>query len=58
MLLLSASSKEKAIELLNSRFCSTTYDINENDKIVWKGGEVKTDLKYICKKGRHRIEQV
>lgn len=58
MLIISASTKEKAIELLNKHFYSTTYDINDNNEIVWKNGEIKTDLNLILSKNRFKIYQI
>lgn len=57
MLLISASTKEKAIELLNKHFYSTTYNINDNNEITWKNGELKTDLNLIISKNRFKIHQ-
>lgn len=58
MLLISTSTKEKAIELLNKHFYSTTYNINENNEIVWKNGEIKPDLNLIISKNRFKIYQI
>ena len=55
-LLISAKSQLSAITLLNEYFYSTTYDIM-GDLVTWKGGEIKSNLSYIVKKGRHLIYQ-
>jgi hypothetical protein len=58
MLVLSASSKENVIKMLNNHFYSTTYSINENNEITWKNGEVKLDLRLVIKKNRFQVHQI
>lgn len=57
MLVLSASSKENVVKMLNNHFYSTTYSINENNEITWKNGEIKPDLKLVIKKNRFQVHQ-
>jgi len=56
-LLISAKSQLSAINLLNKHFYSTTYDIM-GDVVTWKGGQIKENLSYTVKKGRHLIHQI
>lgn len=53
--LASSPNKESLIKLLNNHFYSTSYDINEEGLVTWKGGIVKEDLVYKVKRGRHQI---
>jgi len=55
MVILSSPSKENLIKSLNELFYSTTYNINDKDQVIWKDGEIKADLRYKAKKGRHQI---
>jgi hypothetical protein len=55
-LLLSSKSQTGVIRLLNAHFYSTTYDIM-GDLVTWKGGQIKDNLTYKVKKGRHLIYQ-
>ena len=57
LLILSSPTKERAIEALNKHFYSTTYDINDQNQITWKGGEVKENLELKIVKGRYKISQ-
>lgn len=57
VLIISASNKEKCIEMLNKHFYSTTYDINDQNQVTWKSGEIKTHLKLIINKTRFKIYQ-
>jgi hypothetical protein len=58
MILLSSLTKESLIKSLNDLFYSTTYNINDKDEVIWKDGEIKADLSYKVKKGRHQILRV
>lgn len=53
--ILSSPSKERLIKLLNTHFYSTSYSINEECLVTWKGGVLKEDLIYKVKRGRHQI---
>jgi len=55
-LLLSSKSQIDLISLLNAHFYSTTYDIM-GDLVTWKGGQIKDNLSYKVRKGRHLIYQ-
>jgi len=58
MIILSSSTKESLIKQLNDFYYSTTYNINDKDEVIWKDGEIKSDLSYKVKKGRHQILRV
>lgn len=53
--IISSSSKEQLIKLLNTHFYSTSYSINEEGLVTWKDGIVKENLIYKVKRGRHQI---
>jgi len=56
-LILSSATVEGVVKLLNERFYSTTYAVNESGVITWKGGEPKTDMILIKKRGRFQVYQ-
>lgn len=53
--LVSSPTKEGVIRAINTHFYSTSYSINDEGKVTWKGGEVKDDLTYRVRRGRHQI---
>lgn len=57
-LLLSAPTKERAEKLLNEFFYSTTYVIQEDNKITWKEGQFCEGLICNVNRGRFKIYKV
>jgi hypothetical protein len=53
-LCITATSDDKAAEMLNKYYYSTTYRI-KGDSVLWKDGEAKPDMFVVHKGGRVRV---
>lgn len=57
-LVITASSKEKAEQMLNKYYYSTTYKISDNGDVTFKDGEIRKNLKAIPSGKRWRIYRI
>jgi hypothetical protein len=57
VLILSSTTLDGVVKLLNERFYSTTYAINSQGLITWKNGEPKMDLVLSQKGNRYQVHQ-